>query len=239
MNGGALHLMPVPLSMEGAVGFSQTHGADALSVLANCNDFVVENARTARRMIATLNLGKPISELNIVEIARDPKPQDWVQLLAPALAGKTLVLMSEAGCPAVADPGALLVRAAYAAGLPVVPHVGPSSLLLALMASGMNGQSFAFVGYVPQDAAARKLRLAELELRSRLEAQTQILIETPYRNVALVEAVLATCKGSTQLGIHLDLSLPQAFNASKTVAQWKGKLPELAKRQMVLTLMGS
>jgi 16S rRNA (cytidine1402-2'-O)-methyltransferase len=131
----------------------------------------------------------------------------------------------------------LLVRAAYAAGITVLPHVGPSSLLLALMASGMNGQSFAFVGYVPQDAAARKLRLVELELRSKVESQTQILIETPYRNVALVEAVLSTCKPNTLLGIALDLTLPSAYNHTKTVAAWRGKLPELAKRQMVLTLL--
>lgn len=238
MSKGTLHLMPVPLHMEGMVTFAQTHGADALAVLHSAQYFVAENARTARRMLATLGLGKPISELNIVEIPRDPKPQDWQTLLAPAIAGHALVLMSEAGCPAVADPGALLVRAAYAAGIAVVPHVGPSSLLLALMASGMNGQSFAFVGYVPQDAAARKVRLLELETRSKQESQTQLIIETPYRNVALVEAVLSTCKPATLLGIGLDLSLPNAYNFTQTVAQWKGKLPELAKRQMVITLLG-
>jgi 16S rRNA (cytidine1402-2'-O)-methyltransferase len=237
MKKGVLHLMPVPLHMEGMVTFAQTHGADALAVLHSASCFVAENARTTRRMLATLGLGKPISELNIVEIPRDPKPQDWQSLLAPALAGNDMVLMSEAGCPAVADPGALLVRAAYAAGVAVLPHVGPSSLLLALMVSGMNGQSFAFVGYVPQDAAARKLRLAELEARSKAESQTQIIIETPYRNVALVEAILSSCKPSTLLGIALDLSLPNAYNHTQTVAQWKGKLPELAKRQMVLTLL--
>jgi 16S rRNA (cytidine1402-2'-O)-methyltransferase len=150
-----------------------------------------------------------------------------------------LVLLSEAGCPAVADPGALLVLAAYAASIPVVPHVGPSSLLLALMASGMNGQSFAFVGYVPQEAAARKLRLLELENRSKLESQTQIMIETPYRNVPLVEAVLSTCKPNTMLGIALDLTCSNAYNQTRTIAQWKGKLPELSKRQMVLTLLGA
>jgi 16S rRNA (cytidine1402-2'-O)-methyltransferase len=235
---GSLHLMPVPLHMEGMVTFAQTHGADALAVIRAAQYFVAENARTARRMLATLGLGKPISELNIVEIPRDPKPQDWQTLLAPALAGHALVLMSEAGCPAVADPGALLVRAAYAAGVSVVPHVGPSSLLLALMASGMNGQSFAFVGYVPQDAVERKLRLLALEARSKVESQTQIIIETPYRNVALVEAVLNTCKATSLLGIALDLSLPNAYNLTQTVSQWKGKLPELAKRQMVLTLLG-
>lgn len=234
---GTLHLMPVPLHMEGAVSFTQTHGADALTVLHNTQYFVAENARTARRMLATLGLNKAISELNIVEIPRDPKPQDWQAMLSPAIAGHALVLMSEAGCPAVADPGALLVRASYAAGIAVVPHVGPSSLLLALMASGMNGQSFAFVGYVPQDAAARKLRLIELEARSKAENQTQIIIETPYRNVALVDAVVSSCKPSSLLGIALDLSLPNAYNLTRTVAQWKGKLPELAKRQMVLTLL--
>jgi 16S rRNA (cytidine1402-2'-O)-methyltransferase len=220
------------------ITFAQTHGSEALAVLHGAQYFVAENARTARRMLATLGLGKPISELNIIEIPRDAKPLDWQTLLAPAIAGHALVMMSEAGCPAVADPGALLVRAAYAAGVTVVPHVGPSSLLLALMASGMNGQSFAFVGYVPQDAAARKVRLLELEARSKAESQTQIIIETPYRNVALIEAVLSTCKPTTLLGIGLDLSLPNACNFTQTCAQWKGKLPELAKRQMVITLMG-
>jgi 16S rRNA (cytidine1402-2'-O)-methyltransferase len=235
---GTLHLMPVPLHMEGMVTFAQTHGADALAVLHRAQYFVAENARTARRMLATLGLGKPISELNIVEIPRDPKPQDWQTLLAPAIAGHELVLMSEAGCPAVADPGALLVRAAYASSIAVVPHVGPSSLLLALMASGMNGQTFAFVGYVPQDPAARKVRLLELESRSKLESQTQIIIETPYRNVALIDAVLNTCKPATLLGIGLDLSLPNAYNFTQPIMHWKNKLPELVKRQMVITLLG-
>jgi 16S rRNA (cytidine1402-2'-O)-methyltransferase len=239
MNTGTLHLMPVPLQMEGLVTFAQTHGSDALTVLSSANYFVVENARTARRMLATLGLGKPISELNIVEIPRDPKPHDWVTMLAPAIDGHALILMSEAGCPAVADPGALLVRAAYAKGITVIPHAGPSSLLMALMASGMNGQSFAFVGYVPQEPAARKTRLLELEQRSKIESQTQIIIETPYRNVALVEAVLNTCKPSTLLGIALDLSLPNAYNLTQTVAQWKSSRPELAKRQMVITLLAN
>ena len=240
MSKGSLHLMPVPLSMDGVVSFEATHGQHALAVLRSASYFVVENARTARRMLATLGLGKPIAELHISEIPRDPKPQDWQALLAPALAGEALVLLSEAGCPAVADPGALLVRAAHAAGVNVVPHVGPSAILLALMASGMNGQSFAFVGYVPQDPAARALRLAALEARAKSEQQTQILIETPYRNVALFEACLATLKPQTQLGLHLDLSLPEAFNLSRTVAQWrqeKSQLPHLAKRQMVLTFL--
>jgi 16S rRNA (cytidine1402-2'-O)-methyltransferase len=235
---GTLHLMPVPLDMDSAVSFAQTHGADALAALRGCEHFVVENARTARRMLSALGLGKPIADLHITEIPRDPKPQDWQTLLAPALAGHPVALMSEAGCPAVADPGARLVRAAHAAGITVVPHVGPSSLLLALMASGMNGQCFAFVGYVPQDAAARKLRLQALEARSAAESQTQIIIETPYRNIALVEAVLSTCKPQTQLGIALDLTLPHAYNQTHSVAGWRGKLPELGRRQMVLTLLG-
>jgi 16S rRNA (cytidine1402-2'-O)-methyltransferase len=235
---GTLHLMPVPLHMEGAVSFMQTHGAAALAVLHSAQYFVVENSRTARRMLATLGLNKAISELNITEIPRTPTTQDWQTLISPALAGQDLLLMSEAGAPAVADPGALLVRAAYTAGITVIAHVGPSSLLLALMASGMNGQSFAFVGYVPQDPGARKLRLAELEARSKAESQTQIIIETPYRNVALVEAVLNNCKPSTLLGIALDLTLPNAYTNTKTVAAWRGKLPDLAKRQMVLTLLG-
>ncbi len=229
--------MPVPLHMEGAVQFTQTHGTDALAVLHAATHFVVENARTARRMLGTLGLNKAIADLHITEIPRDPTPQNWQALLAPVLAGNDVVLLSEAGCPAVADPGALLVRAAYDKGLTVQAHVGPSSLLLALMASGMNGQSFAFVGYVPQDASARKIRLAELEAHSKAAAQTQIMIETPYRNVALVDAVLATCKPSTLLGIALDLTCANSYTHTRTIAQWRSNLPDLAKRQMVLTLL--
>jgi 16S rRNA (cytidine1402-2'-O)-methyltransferase len=233
----ALHLMPVPLMMDNTVSFTHTHGADALAVLHRARHFVVENARTARRMLATLGLDTAIADLDIVEIPREPQAHDWQQLLSPVLAGYELVLLSEAGCPAVADPGALLVRAAYEAGIKVIAHVGPSSLLLALMASGLNGQSFAFVGYVPQDSAARKLRLIELESRSKLESQTQIMIETPYRNVALVDAILQTCKPNTLLGIALDLTSPIAYNHTRTVGQWRKNLPDLAKRQMVLTLL--
>jgi 16S rRNA (cytidine1402-2'-O)-methyltransferase len=233
----ALHLMPVPLLMDNRVSFAQTHGTDALAVLKRAQYFVVENARTARRMLSTLGLSIAIADLHIAEIPREPTAQDWKQLLSPTASGHELVLLSEAGCPAVADPGALLVRAAYEAGITVIAHVGPSSLLLALMASGLNGQSFAFVGYVPQDSAARKVRLIELEARSKLESQTQIMIETPYRNVALVDAILSTCKPSTRLGIALDLTAPTAYNHTRTVAQWRKHLPDLAKRQMVLTLL--
>jgi 16S rRNA (cytidine1402-2'-O)-methyltransferase len=233
----ALHLMPVPLMMDNTVSFTHTHGADALAVLHRVRHFVVENARTARRMLSTLGLNVAIADLHITEIPREPQAHDWQQLLSPVLAGYELVLLSEAGCPAVADPGALLVRAAYEAGIKVIAHVGPSSLLLALMASGLNGQSFAFVGYVPQDPAARKLRLIELESRSKLESQTQIMIETPYRNVALVDAILQTCKPSTRLGIALDLTSPMAYNETRAVGLWRKNLPDLAKRQMVLTLL--
>lgn len=237
INRVVLHLMPVPLLMDNSVSFAQTHGTDALVVLHRTRHFVVENARTARRMLATLGLNTAIADLHITEIPREPQAHDWQQLLSPILAGHELVLLSEAGCPAVADPGALLVRAAYAAGIEVIAHVGPSSLLLALMASGLNGQSFAFVGYVPQESTARKIRLIELETRSKLESQTQIMIETPYRNVALVDAILQTCKPNTLLGIALDLTSPMAYNHTRAVGQWRKHLPDLAKRQMVLTLL--
>jgi 16S rRNA (cytidine1402-2'-O)-methyltransferase len=239
INRVALHLMPVPLLMDNTVSFAQTHGTDALAVLHRTHHFVVENARTARRMLATLGLNTAIADLHITEIPREPQTHDWQQLLSPVLAGYELVLLSEAGCPAVADPGALLVQAAYAAGIEVIAHVGPSSLLLALMVSGLNGQSFAFVGYVPQESTARKIRLIELELRSKLESQTQIMIETPYRNVALVDAILQTCKSNTLLGIALDLTSSMAYNHTRTVGQWRKHLPDLARRQMVLTLLAS
>lgn len=232
-----LHIMPVPLCMNHTVSFAQTHGTNALSVLHRAQYFIVENARTARRMLAGLGLKQSITDLNITEIPRHVKPEDWHTFLSPILAGHELVLLSEAGCPAVADPGALLVRAAYAAGIEVIAHVGPSSLLLALMASGMNGQSFAFVGYIPQDSTARKHRLIELETHSKLACQTQIIIETPYRNQVLVDSILQVCKPNTLLGIALDLTTPNAYNQTRPVSKWHQQLPVLSKRQMVLTVL--
>ena len=161
--------------------------------------------------------------------AEDPKAPapDWAGLLAPALAGHDVGLVSEAGLPAVADPGAELVRVAHAQGITVMPLSGPSSLILAVAASGLNGQSFAFVGYLPTDAAERTRRLRDLEAHSRRWQQTQLLIETPYRNAAMAQALLAALSPQTWLSISCGLTLEGGSTRTLRVAQWRVSPPEL------------
>lgn len=209
--------------------------------------FVAENAKTARAFLKLVNashpLNKPLQEISISELNVNTPPAALAGLLAPLLAGRDGGLVSEAGVPAVADPGADLVRLAHQHGIPVRPLVGPSSLLLAVMASGLNGQSFAFNGYLPTDAAQRSARIKELETRSRKERQTQLFIETPYRNTAMLEALVGACAPGTLICVATDLSLPTETIRTQTGAQWKsqlagGKAPEFHKKPTVFLLLG-
>jgi 16S rRNA (cytidine1402-2'-O)-methyltransferase len=203
--------------------------------------WVVEDARSARaflKRVATVTpLTLPLQAISMVELPRARKGSptgvaaaEWHRLLAPALAGCDLGLLSEAGLPAVADPGAALVDAAHAAGVPVLPLAGPSALLLALAASGLNGQSFAFVGYLPQDPAARSRRLRELEAASRQHHQTQLFIETPYRNPALAAALLAELQPATRLAISCGLTLEGGWSLMRTVGRWRQSPPAVSDR---------
>ena len=209
--------------------------------------FVAENAKTARAFLKLVNashpLAKPLQEITISELNVNTPPAALGGLLAPLLAGRDGGLVSEAGVPAVADPGADLVRLAHQHGIPVRPLVGPSSLLLAVMASGLNGQSFAFNGYLPTDAAQRTARIKELETRSRKEKQTQLFIETPYRNTAMLEALVGACAPGTLICVATDLSLATETIRTQTGAQWKsqlgaGKAPEFHKKPTVFLLLG-
>ncbi len=209
--------------------------------------FVAENAKTARAFLKLVNashqLAKPLQEITISELNVNTPPAALAGLLAPLLAGRDGGLVSEAGVPAVADPGADLVRLAHQHGIPVRPLVGPSSLLLAVMASGLNGQSFAFNGYLPTDAAQRTARIKELETRSRKEKQTQLFIETPYRNTAMLEALVGACAPGTLICVATDLSLATESIRTQTGAQWKsqlgaGKSPEFHKKPTVFLLLG-
>ena len=200
---------------------------------AGLGHWVAENAKTARaflkRVDAVCPLARPLQQIAIVELPRPPKggaarqaaPIDWPALLAPARDGQDIGLLSEAGLPAIADPGAGLVQAAHEAGLTVEPWPGPSALLLALAASGLNGQRFAFVGYLPVDAAGRAARLRELEARSRQQQETQIAIETPYRNEALLQAMLQQLAPTTRLAVACGLGVPGGWCRSMRVAQWR------------------
>lgn len=232
MSVGRLLLVPNTLDLGAeAVPIEQVLPLGVLHSAAGLGHWLAEDARSTRaflkRVHAVVPLGQPLQSIEIRELPRPPKggaaaaPVAWRELLAPALAGRPMGLISEAGLPAVADPGAAAVAAAHELGVPVLPLPGASSLLLALAASGLNGQSFAFVGYLPQDAAQRALRLKELQALSRRGRQTQLLIETPYRNATLLQALLDTLDADTRLSVSCGLSLPAGWTRSERVADWR------------------
>ncbi len=242
---GTLYLIPNTLGATEALSHVIPEHVQATT--ASLDYFVAENAKTARAFLKLVGavhpLCKPLQEIQIAELNVNTPAQALAGLLAPLLAGRDAGLVSEAGVPAVADPGADLVRLAHQHGIPVRPLVGPSSLLLAVMASGLNGQSFAFNGYLPTDAAQRTKRIQELEKRSRSEKQTQLFIETPYRNAAMLEALVAACQPGTLLCVATDLSLPSETIRTMTGAQWKsqlgaGKGPDFHKKPTVFLLLG-
>jgi len=207
--------------------------ASVIRTAARLTHWVAENAKTTRaflkRIDAVVPLAQPLQTLHIVELPRPQKgargapAADLTALLVPALQGADVGLISEAGLPAVADPGAALVQAAHTIGIPVIALPGPSSLLLALAASGLNGQSFAFVGYLPVDAPERAARIRELEALSRRANQTQLMIETPYRNEALLGALLAHLQAATRLSVSCGLTMPNAFTRTDSVQGWKAR----------------
>lgn len=242
MKPGTLVLVPNTLDLGAdAVPLAAVLPHDVICRAASLAHWAVEDARSARaflkRVDALVPLAQPLQATAITEL---PKPRKgsgesvpaaaWQALLAPALAGHDLGLLSEAGLPAVADPGASLVEAAHAAGVPVLPLPGASSLLLALAASGLNGQSFAFVGYLPHEAAARATRIRELEALSRRSAQTQMVIETPYRNATLLAALLSTLSPTTRLSISCGLTLHGGWTRTDSVARWRTNPTELPDR---------
>ncbi|MES2264213.1 MAG: SAM-dependent methyltransferase [Pseudomonadota bacterium] len=242
---GTLYLIPNTLGETEALAHVIPEHVQAIT--SRLDYFVAENAKTARAFLKLVNsthpLAKPLQEIKIAELNVNTPAQALEGLLAPLLAGQDAGLVSEAGVPAVADPGADLVRLAHQHGIAVKPLVGPSSLLLAVMASGLNGQSFAFNGYLPTDAAQRTKRIKELEIRSRHEKQTQLFIETPYRNAAMLEAIVASCQGGTLVCVATDLSLASESIRTMTCAQWKallssGKAPDFHKKPTVFLLLG-
>lgn len=234
---GSLYLVPTSL---GDVAWQAYLPGETQAQVCKLGHFAVENAKTARAELKRIGHPVPLRDIAIEEIPKEPTAADIERLLAPLDAGHDLGVMSEAGCPGVADPGALLVRRAHAKGIRVRPLVGPSSLLLALMASGLDGQRFAFHGYLPQREPERGRRIAELEKESQRQRQTQLFIETPYRNPALFEALLGTCQPDTLLCLASDLTLPTETVATRTVAQWrKAELPALERRPTVFLLLSA
>ena len=228
---GTLYLVPVALGGEDAQSRLPSATIDTARALRT---FIAENARTARRFLKAIDHPDPLREIHIHLLNEHTPERDIDSLLAPLLAGQDCGLMSEAGCPAVADPGAELVRRAHENGIRVVPLTGPSSILLALMASGLNGQRLAFHGYLPVDKNERAHRLKQLDARAQDE--TQIFIETPYRNTAMLQALLDHCRGDTLLCIATDLTLPAESVATRAISEWKKKPPVLDRRLAVFLL---
>lgn len=228
---GKLYLIPVDLG-----------GGDARAVLPaptlerarRLDSFAVENAKSARRFLKEVGHPRPLREIHIAVLDEQGAEDAIAESLDRLLAGQDCGLLSEAGCPAVADPGAALVRRAHEAGVRVVPLVGPSSILLALMASGMDGQRFTFHGYLPADSARRAGKVKELEVRSA--AETQIFIETPHRSGAMLGTLLETCRPDTLLCVAADLTLVTELVETRAIAAWKKKPPDLSRRPVVFLL---
>ena len=234
MRRGTLYLIPVPLGVIPAV---ESLPAAVCAQAAGLRYFIAENAKSARAFLKSLPSRIPLQDISISELNEHTSPAVWHEWLAPLLAGSDVGLISEAGCPAVADPGAELVALAQAQGIRVVPLIGPSSILLALMASGLGGQHFAFHGYLPAKEDARNQAIATLEKDSRAHRRTQIFIETPYRNLKLFAALLERCAGQTRLCLATDLTLSDETIRTRRIDQWK-KLtpPEIDRRPTVFLL---
>ncbi|TGE26289.1 SAM-dependent methyltransferase [Hymenobacter metallicola] len=230
---GTLYLIPTVLADETA---PQVLPAQVATQVAALSYFLVENARTARRFIKSVAPAQVIESLRISVIDKDSTEAQIQEALKAVVAGQDAGVMSEAGCPGVADPGAEIARLAHKLGIRVVPLVGPSSLLLALMGSGMNGQSFAFHGYLPIERAQRIAAIKNLEKQALSQHQTQLFIETPYRNMQMLDDLLTQLQPATRLCIAANLTAADELVRTDTVANWKGKLPQIHKQPAVFLL---
>ncbi len=239
MEPGTLYLIPAGL---GGPAWQSTLPSHAREIVCGLDCFIVEHAKTARAELRRLGYPRPLQGVGMGVLPEHGTAQEIAAahqaLLQPLLEGRSVGLLSEAGCPAVADPGAAMVRLAHARGIRVVPLVGASAILLALMASGLNGQRFAFHGYLPVAAAERRTALRELEEESRRRGQTQIFIETPYRNAALYQSLLQDCDPSTQLCLATNLTQPSEAISTRSIGAWRRcEAPALAKQPTVFLLL--
>lgn len=233
MKSPTLYLIPVTL---GDTPVERVIPSFNTTVVSGLKYFIVENVRSARRFLRKCNPDIDIDSLTFYELNKHTDPNQIAGYLQPMKLGESMGVISEAGCPAVADPGADVVAIAQQQGYKVVPLVGPSSILMAVMASGFNGQSFVFHGYLPIDADERVKRLKQLEARAYNEDQTQLFIETPYRNLKLAEDILQHCKPQTLLCIAMNISCEDESIVTKTVKAWKGKLPDMHKKPTVFLI---
>lgn len=222
----ALYLLPVTL---GDTAIEKVLPSYNKEIILGIKHFIVEDVRSARRFLKKVDRDINIDELSFYPLNKHTSPEDISGYLKPLIDGNSMGVISEAGCPAVADPGADVVAIAQRKNLKVVPLVGPSSIILSVMGSGFNGQSFAFHGYLPIEPDERQKRLKELEQRIYSEHQTQLFIETPYRNNKMMEDILKACRLQTKLCIAANITCEGEYIKTRTVKEWKGKLPDLTK----------
>ena len=232
---GNLYLIPTTL---GESGTSLVIPSDVSAIVKEIRHFIVENIRTARRYLRKIDPQLNIDELQFFELNQHTDSRITEEYLQPILDGFDMGIISEAGCPGIADPGAEVVRHAHLKQIRVIPLVGPSSILLSLMASGMNGQNFAFIGYIPVKPAERIKAIKEIEKRSGIEKQTQIFIEAPYRNTQLISDLISTLNDQTRLCIACDITLPSEYIKTQTVAQWKKGVVDVNKRPAIFLIQG-
>ena len=229
-------MVPCPIADDGDMArVLPEYNAD---IVRSINYFVVENLRTGRRFLSRVSMGRPIDTLKMAELNEHTAPAEVEALIAPILAGEDCAMISEAGCPGVADPGAALAALCHRHGVRVVPLVGPSSILLALMASGMNGQSFAFNGYLPVKTPERQRALRNLERRARSEHQSQIFIEAPYRNRQMLEAIVASCAPDTRVTVAVDITAESERIVTRSVAEWRRAMPDDLHKRPAIFIIG-
>jgi 16S rRNA (cytidine1402-2'-O)-methyltransferase len=233
MRPGSLYLIPVPL---GETPVAEVIPGHHVEIINSIGEFIVEDLRTARRNLKIMGLRTEIDSLIFHELGKHSDELDYDSYLKTLIQGKPVGLLSDAGCPGVADPGAVIVRMAHEKNIPVVPLTGPSSLLLALMASGSNGQQFTFHGYLPKERGERIRKIRELERNALSLRHTQLFIETPFRNDHMLEDLLTTCRPETLLCIASNLTTPSEFIRTKTVAAWKNQKPGLHKKPTVFLI---
>ncbi|MGM9793631.1 MAG: SAM-dependent methyltransferase [Candidatus Cryptobacteroides sp.] len=232
---GRLFLIPSPLGDNEP---AEVIPAGVLSMLPSISTYVVEAVRTARRYLSAAGLKGHVQDLEFHELNEHTTPEKVEALMKLFDDGRDVGLITEAGLPAVADPGAQLVRLCHRHGVEVVPMSGPSSLMLALMASGLNGQSFAFLGYLPAKTEERRQALRSIEKHSSTARQTKIFIETPYRNDSLLADILSVCRADTEVCIAANITMPDAFIRTKTAGEWKKSVPTVGKRPCVFLILG-
>lgn len=232
-NTGTLYLIPVTL---GETPINQVIPEYNFGIINEIDTYIVENIKTARRFLKRSGISIPITDLTFYELNKRTKLEDLATYLKPLINGKNVGVLSEAGCPGVADPGADIVELAHQRNIKVVPLIGPSSILLSLMASGFNGQSFCFNGYLPKDQKQRVGKIKELERRVFSLKQTQLFIETPFRNINLLEDVLKHCSENTKLCIAVDITLPSEQIQTKSVGEWKGTKINLHKKPCIFLI---